>query len=91
MSPAINTPVGNHDLPKVITRDPKASFATQALLSHEVAYTEDGAMDETMASPRKNKLRGLFRKVTRALEKPASRAEDDDRKVLIGGFQFALQ
>ena len=90
MPPAINTPVGNPDLPKVITQDPKASFATQALLSHEVAYTDDGAMDEA-ASPRKNKLRGIFRKVTRALEKPASRAEDDDRKVLIGGFQFALQ
>ncbi|MBN9379349.1 MAG: hypothetical protein J0H74_01205 [Chitinophagaceae bacterium] len=90
VSPAVNTSIGNPDLPKVITRDPKTSFATEALLSHAVAYTEDGAIEEPL-SPRKNKLRGIFRKVTRALEKPASRAEDDDRKVLIGGFQFALQ
>lgn len=65
------------------------SFATQALLNRSVAYNEDEPIEES--APKKNKLRGIFRKVTRALEKPSSRAEDEDRKVLIGGFQFALK
>jgi len=65
------------------------SFATQALLDRSVAYNEDESIGES--SPKKNKLRGIFRKVTRALEKPSSRVEDEDRKVLIGGFQFALK
>jgi len=91
MPPAANNPIGNTDLPgKVVAPDPKTSFATQALLSHTVAYTDDGSMEETV-SPKKNKLRGIFRKVTRALEKPASREDDEDKKVLIGGFQIALQ
>jgi len=64
-----------------------ASFATQALLS-QVSYQDDGSSEETV-SPRKNKLRGLFRKVTRVLEKPAARADDDNKKVTIGGIQFA--
>jgi len=71
------------------TKVASGSFATQALLDHTVAYTADESMEER-ASPKKNKLRGIFRKVTRALEKPSSRAEDEDRKVLIGSFQFAL-
>ena len=105
VQPADNNPVGEADpAGKLAVIDPKAidrtrnipatkvaagSFATQALLSHTVAYTEEEPMEER-ASPKKNKLRGIFRKVTRALEKPASRAEDEDRKVLIGSFQFAL-
>jgi len=89
--PATGDPIGNTEpTGKVIVPDPKTSFATQALLSHTVAYTEDGSVEE-MAAPRKNKLRGIFRKVTRALEKPASREDDEDKKVLIGGFQIALQ
>ena len=89
--PAVNAPIGNIEPSnKMAVPDPKASFATQALLSQTVAYTDDGSSEET-TPPKKNKLRGIFRKVTRALEKPASRQDDDDRKVLIGGFQFALQ
>jgi hypothetical protein len=105
VQPADNNPVGEADpAARLAAIDPKAidrtrnapatkvasgSFATQALLNQTVAYTEDESMEER-ASPKKNKLRGIFRKVTRALEKPSSRAEDDDRKVLIGSFQFAL-
>ncbi|MDO6434246.1 hypothetical protein Q4E93_26790 [Flavitalea sp. BT771] len=105
VQPADNNPVGEADpADKLAVIDPKAidrtrnipatkvaagSFATQALLDHAVAYTSDESMEER-ASPKKNKLRGIFRKVTRALEKPSSRAEDEDRKVLIGSFQVSL-
>jgi hypothetical protein len=71
------------------TGNMNASFATQALLS-QVSYQDDDSREET-ASPRKNKLRGIFRKVTRVLEKPAAREDDDNKKVTIGGFQFALK
>lgn len=71
------------------TGNMNASFATQALLS-QVSYQDDSYPEET-ASPRKNKLRGIFRKVTRVLEKPAAREDDDNKKVTIGGFQFALK
>jgi len=67
-----------------------ASFATQALLSQSGNYIEGESSGET-ASPKKNKFRGIFRKVTRVLEKSAGREEDDNKKVLIGGFQFALK
>lgn len=67
----------------------QSSFATQALL----ASTNDPG-DEGPATgqdpPRKNKLRGLFRKVSRAFGKTADRDEDGNRKVLIGAFQFAV-
>jgi len=71
------------------TGNMNASFATQALLS-QTSYPDDGSLEET-ASPRKNKLRGIFRKVTRVLEKSTSREDDDSKKVTIGGFQFALK
>lgn len=91
MPPSVNVPPGNIDPSnKVVMPDPMTSFATQALLSRTVAYTEDGSVEDNIP-PKKNKLRGIFRKVTRALERPANRQDDDDRKVLIGGFQFALQ
>jgi hypothetical protein len=62
-----------------------ASFASRALTDRD-----DDSQDET-GSPRKNKLRGIFRKVTRVLEKSSTREEDDNKKVTIGGFQFALK
>jgi len=71
------------------TGNMNASFATQALLS-QTSYPDDDSPEE-IASPRKNKLRGIFRKVTRVLEKPAARIDDDNKKVTIGGFQFALK
>jgi len=67
-----------------------SSFATRALLNSSNDAPEDGYAMES-SSPRKNKLRGLFRKVTRVLEKNTSRDEDDKHSVLIGGFQFALK
>jgi hypothetical protein len=69
------------------TANMNASFATQALLSQ----ANDLSSAEEPSSPRKNKLRGIFRKVTRVLEKPAARIDDDNKKVTIGGFQFALE
>jgi len=72
------------------TGNMNASFATQALLS-QTSYPDDDSQEEATASPRKNKLRGIFRKVTRVLEKSAAREDDDNKKVTIGGFQFALK
>ena len=51
---------------------------------------EDDLSDEA-APGKKNKLRGLFRKVSRVLNKTASRDDDEHRSILIGGFQFALK
>jgi anti-sigma factor RsiW len=67
-----------------------SSFATQALQNPSNGSPEDGFAMESSSS-KKNRLRGIFRKVTRVLEKNTSRDEDDQRSVLIGGFQFALK
>jgi anti-sigma factor RsiW len=67
------------------TGNMNASFA-----SRKLEGLDDDSQDETTA-PRKNKLRGIFRKVTRVLEKTSAREEDDNKKVTIGGFQFALK
>ena len=66
------------------------SFATRTSLNSSADDPEDGD-GMLSSSPGKNRLRGLFRKVSRVLEKSSSRDEDDKRHVLIGGFQFALK
>lgn len=67
----------------------KSSFATQALLTGTSDPTDENlAADQD--PPKKNKLRGLFRKVSRAFGKTADHDEDGNRKVLIGAFQFAV-
>ena len=69
----------------------QSSFATQALLKES---QEDGAGDmaDNMQQPAgKTKLRGLFRKVTRAFGKTADRDDDGQRQVLISAFQVALK
>jgi hypothetical protein len=68
-----------------------SSFATQALLEDAALSDEDGlAMQQP--SPKKNILRGIFRKVSRVLEKTAG-SDDPDSKhgVLIGNLQIALK
>ena len=72
----------------------KSSFATQELLARATTEASDNAnsdIDTEPVSPKKNKLRGIFRKVTRTFEKTADRGEDGQRKILIGSFQFALK
>jgi len=69
-----------------------SSFATQALLHTATASTDDTDDDgDEPASTKKNKLRGIFRKVSRAFEKTADRDDNGQRKVLIGAFQVALK
>ena len=52
---------------------------------------EDG-IDLASASDNKNKMRGVFRKVSRIFEKTTSAGEDKSRHgILIGGFQIALK
>jgi hypothetical protein len=72
-----------------LTDNDNSSFATRALLNSSDDDPEDGDIMQS-SSPGKNKLRGLFRKVSRVLEKNTSREDDDRHHVLIGGFQFAL-
>jgi hypothetical protein len=55
------------------------------------ADKEDG-IDLASASDNKNKMRGVFRKVSRIFEKTTSAGEDKTRHgILIGGFQIALK
>jgi anti-sigma factor RsiW len=54
----------------------QSSFATQALQEDEVND--------------RPKLRGIFRKVTRAFGKTADRDSDGNRQVLVGAFQVSL-
>ena len=73
-----------------IPRD-QSSFATQALLKEA---QEDGAGDmaDNLQQPAgKTKLRGLFRRVTRAFGKTADRDDDGQRQLLISAFQVALK
>lgn len=60
-----------------------ASFATQALLAEAGATPDD---EEDPVSPKKNKLRGFFRKVSRVIEKRTTKDDDENHKVYLGGF-----
>ncbi len=74
----------------------ESSFATEALHDEMAATTtayDSGAGDEEAGSdtPKKNKLRGVFRKVSRVFEKNANRDDDEKRGILIGNLQIALK
>jgi hypothetical protein len=73
-----------------IPRD-QSSFATQALQEEQAANgrENDFGADEP-AAPARTKLRGIFRKVTRAFAKTADRDNDGNRQVLVGAFQVTL-
>jgi len=69
-----------------------SSFATQALLNNATASKDDNDdYGDEPASTKKNKLRGIFRRVSRVFEKTADRDDNGQRKVLIGAFQVALK
>ena len=84
-------PVVRPATPVVAVNIPKeqSSFATQALM-------EEAQADETKemiasAPAGKNKLRGIFRRVSRAFGKTADRDSDGQKEVLISAFQVALK
>lgn len=69
----------------------QSSFATQALQEEQAAIgrESDFGTDEP-AAPARTKLRGIFRKVTRAFAKTADRDNEGNRQVLVGAFQVTL-
>jgi hypothetical protein len=89
MVPPVDRAVGPEE--GTISRE-NSSFATQALLNNATASRDDNEDDgDEPALTKKNKLRGIFRKVSRAFEKTADRDDNGQRKVLIGAFQVALK
>jgi anti-sigma factor RsiW len=78
----------------------QSSFATQALLKDAQAQEDakndvaDNNMTQAAELPQaqgKTKLRGIFRRVTRAFGKTADRDDDGQRQVSISVFQVALK
>jgi hypothetical protein len=69
----------------------QSSFATQALQDEQagIGRESDFGTDEP-AAPARTKLRGIFRKVTRAFAKTADRDSEGNRQVLVGAFQVTL-
>jgi hypothetical protein len=69
----------------------QSSFATQALQEEQAGTgrENDFGTDEP-AAPARTKLRGIFRKVTRAFAKTADRDNEGNRQVLVGAFQVTL-
>jgi len=67
----------------------QSSFATQALL--EEAQADETKEMVASAPAGKNKLRGIFRRVSRAFGKTADRDSDGQKEVLISAFQVALK
>jgi anti-sigma factor RsiW len=74
------------DIPK-----DQSSFATQALQEEQTGTGRENEFGtDLQAAPAKTKLRGIFRKVTRAFAKTADRDNDGNRQVLVGAFQVTL-
>lgn len=67
------------------------SFATQALLQEAQQDGNGDMADNAPPATGKTKLRGLFRRVTRAFGKTADRDDDGQRQVSISVFQVALK
>ena len=69
----------------------QSSFATQALKEEQANdRRNNNFLTDEPAAPAKAKLRGFFRKVTRAFGKTAERDDDGNRQVLVGAFQVSL-
>ncbi|GGB09145.1 hypothetical protein [Puia dinghuensis] len=67
----------------------QSSFATQALMQEAQA---DETKESLAAAPAgKNKLRGIFRRVSRTFGKTADRDNNGQKEVLISAFQVALK
>ena len=70
--------------------DAEHGFATHALLADagdgSDAQDNENGLNTDDTSPKKSKFRGLFRKVSRVLEKRASRDDDEKHNVSFGGF-----
>jgi hypothetical protein len=69
----------------------QSSFATQALLKEAQGEGNGDMADNMPPATGKTKLRGLFRRVTRAFGKTAERDDDGQRQVSISVFQVALK
>lgn len=80
------------DKPADITSSGKEeiNYAKQALQKENAAATDETFYFANVSS-KKNSLRGLFRKVSRVLNKNASADDDDKHGILIGSFQTALK
>jgi hypothetical protein len=65
-----------------------APFVTQAV-QHDATSPGDDFSEPVPAE--KNKLRGIFRKVSRVFDKTANREEDDSHAILVGNLQIALK
>jgi anti-sigma factor RsiW len=67
-----------------------SSFASQALLNSPNSPAQDDVATAESSSLKKNKLRGIFRRVSRVFEK-TSNVDDEKQGILIGNFQVALK
>ena len=83
---AINNAIAAVNIPKE-----QRSFATQALLQEAQQDGNGDMADNAPPAAGKTKLRGLFRRVTRAFGKTADRDDDGQRQVSISVFQVALK
>jgi anti-sigma factor RsiW len=69
----------------------QSSFATQALQQEEANdQRSNNFITDEPAAPVRTKLRGIFRKVTRAFGKTADRDNDGNRQLWVGAFQVSL-
>ena len=91
LTPALTEKTAATSVAAVNIPKEQRSFATQALL-HDAQQEGDGGVVENMPpATGKTKLRGLFRRVTRAFGKTADRDDDGGRQVSISVFQVALK
>ncbi|HEV2355608.1 MAG TPA: hypothetical protein VGR89_15275 [Puia sp.] len=78
-------PQAGPDIPKE-----QSSFATRALQEEANEERNSSFISDEPAATGKAKLRGLFRKVTRAFEKTADRDGDGNRQILVAAFPVSL-
>jgi hypothetical protein len=80
-----NTLIAKADEPEKANTE--NTYATQvAMTDNNVDY-----IDTDNTSAKKNKLRGIFRRVSRVFEKTTNVEDDSKRSVSIGSFQIALK
>jgi hypothetical protein len=73
------------------TEKEEINYAKQAVQKENIGTGNEDVVYFGGLSAKKNSLRGLFRKVSRVLNKNADADNEDKRGILIGGFQTALK
>lgn len=91
VNPTADHPIAITDFAAKAPQDENTNQLVSQASFNNMANDPENGISILTTSSGKNKMRGLFRKVSRVFEKTTGIDEDRDKSVLVGNFQIALK